>query len=83
MKTKPLKVRVGAEMPTPNLGRKKGSGPNIRALLDLEDGSSLWDVTLSRARSIRAAATRHGIRVSIIQIPGTDLFAIRRIRDAH
>lgn len=74
-----ITIRKDAAMPTPVYGRKVGDGENIRLLGNMKPDESLWNLSHSRAQSLRTTARRKGIRVQVIRIPGTDLYALKRL----
>lgn len=61
-------------------GRKKGSGPNMKMLAGLAIGDSVWDVPKGKMLSICSSAKRSGVKIQVRKIPGTDLYAIKRIQ---
>lgn len=65
-------------------GRHKGSGSNIRTLMKLNPGDSLWDVPRKKMDSFRVSAFRSGIKIKVrrIALPDgtlTDKYAIWRL----
>ena len=73
------KIRVfGGRIRYAKIGRPRGVGKNIELLNRLPFGDTVWNLTLRQARNFKKAAQRRSISISILKIPYTDTYAIRR-----
>lgn len=59
-------------------GRPRGSGRIIETIAKLGNGDSIWHRTAKEAKAFRASAYRAGIKLMIVKVEDTGLYAIFR-----